>query len=366
MNAPQIPGLALALVMAATAFPGSTPAAETRLKVGDPAPRLQTGRWVQGTPVTDFERDKVYIVEFWATWCGPCRTSIPHLNAIHQKFKDRGLVVIGQDCWEQDESKVEPFIKGMGDKMTYRVALDDRRDSEKGKMAETWMEAANQNGIPAAFLVDKNGLIAWIGHPMALQEPLVEGVLAGTHDLKKAQADFEKAQKEIEAWKAARVPRAEVQAAIREKDWDAAAARLARAEAVLSAEEIRGLRSGILLAQRDYAGVAKLVSDSAGSAALQEDPRRAGWLNGIAWAMAIDPDISAADLGRAETIARQACEASGNNSAMILDTLARVLFRRDRTADAIALQEKAVRLAPGEPGFAETLESYRKGVLPKP
>src|SRR6266700_1142360 len=124
-------------------------AAEASLKVGDPAPKLQVAKWVQGEPVKEFEKGKAYIVEFWATWCGPCRVSIPHLNETHSKFKDKGLIVIGQDCWETDESKVQPFVKKMDDKMTYRVALDDKEGNEKGKMATTWMEAAGQSGIPS-------------------------------------------------------------------------------------------------------------------------------------------------------------------------------------------------------------------------
>src|SRR5688572_12135407 len=159
---------------------------EVTLKVGDKAPALAVGKWVQGDPVEEFESGKAYIVEFWATWCGPCRVSIPHLNEIHTKFKDKGLVVIGQDVWERDESLVEPFVKKMGEKMTYRVALDDKEGSEKGKMAETWMEAAGRNGIPSAFVVNKQGKIAWIGHPMQLKESLLEQVLEGTFELKNA------------------------------------------------------------------------------------------------------------------------------------------------------------------------------------
>src|SRR5215469_6148510 len=129
-------------------------AATATLKVGDPAPKLQAGKWVQGSPVKDFEKGKAYIVEFWATWCGPCRESIPHLNETYKKYKDKGLTVIGMNCWERDESLVEPFVKKMGDKMTYRVALDDKEGSDQGKMAETWMAAAGRDGIPSAFLVD--------------------------------------------------------------------------------------------------------------------------------------------------------------------------------------------------------------------
>src|SRR5439155_8942248 len=161
-------------------------AAAPTLKLGDPAPKLQVAKWVQGESVKDFKKGKAYIVEFWATWCGPCRVSIPHLNEIHNKYKDKGLVVIGQDCWERDEALVGPFVEKMGDKMTYRVALDDKADSEKGKMAETWMAAAGRNGIPSAFLVDTKGMIAWIGHPMELKDKIIEEVLEGKYDPKKA------------------------------------------------------------------------------------------------------------------------------------------------------------------------------------
>jgi thiol-disulfide isomerase/thioredoxin len=162
------------------------PLAAATLKAGDPAPKLETGKWVQGEPVKDFQKGKAYIVEFWATWCPPCRASIPHLNETYLKFKDKGLVVIGQDCWEKDESLVAPFVEKMGDKMTYRVALDDKTSNKKGQMAITWMEAAGRNGIPSAFLVDTKGKIAWIGHPMALKEDVIEEVLAGKFDARKA------------------------------------------------------------------------------------------------------------------------------------------------------------------------------------
>jgi thiol-disulfide isomerase/thioredoxin len=168
-----------AALFAATAAMTFTLAAAPSLKVGDPAPKLQTGKWVQGEPVKDFEKGKAYIVEFWATWCPPCRTSIPHLNETYEKFKDKGLVVIGQDCWERDESQVAPFVKKMGDKMTYRVALDDKSSDKQGQMAKTWMDAAGRDGIPSAFLVDKKGQIAWIGHPMELKEETIEQVLGG-------------------------------------------------------------------------------------------------------------------------------------------------------------------------------------------
>lgn len=158
-------------VPAATAQPAAT------LKVGDPAPALAQGKYVQGEPVAAFEKGKVYVVEFWATWCGPCRTVIPHVNKLQEKHRDKGLVVIGQNVWQRGENvegDVTAFVKQMGGDMTYRVAFD-----REGAMSETWMKAAGRKGIPAAFVVDREGKIAWIGHPASGLDAAVEKALGG-------------------------------------------------------------------------------------------------------------------------------------------------------------------------------------------
>jgi thiol-disulfide isomerase/thioredoxin len=159
--------------------PSSTPAAATapRLKVGDPAPPLQVDRWLQGKPVERLQPGTVYLIEFWASWCGPCLTSVPHVNALHRAFEDKGLVAIAQNVWEQDEGQAEAFVQMMGHRMTYRVALDDKRNVPGGAMAADWLAAAERKGLPAAFLVDRKGRIAWIGHPMAIEDEMIEDLL---------------------------------------------------------------------------------------------------------------------------------------------------------------------------------------------
>src|SRR6185369_11719191 len=188
-------------------------------KIGDDAPPLKVSKWVQGDPVESFNKGTVYVVEFWATWCGPCRQTIPHLDELHEQFKDKGVVFIGQDCWEQDIEKVKPFVTSMGEKMSYRVALDDTSTEKKGFMAVNWMAAAEQNGIPCAFIVGKEGKILWIGHPGGLDATLVKQVADGSFDTAKAAA---LQAKQEAAQKAQQEVGQKINAAIRKGDWDAA------------------------------------------------------------------------------------------------------------------------------------------------
>jgi thiol-disulfide isomerase/thioredoxin len=336
---------------------------EPTLKVGDPAPKLQTGDFVQGDPVKNFEKGKAYLVEFWATWCGPCKVSIPHLNEIHEKFKDKNLVVIGQDCWEKDDALVKPFIGKMGDKMTYRVALDDKKANTKGKMAETWMAAAGQNGIPSAFLIDTKGVIAWIGHPMTLKNELVEEVLAEKYDVQKAATDYAARQKQDlkirSIW-------TDFGNAMREKKWDEAMTKIDEAESVLPEEQKKNMdavRFNVMLGKKDYPQAYKFAARMSDSH--QDD---ATLQNEFAWRIATDPGIEKRDLDLAEKFAERANLASKGKEAGIIDTLARVKWLRGKKEEAIALQETAVSLADPtmKDKLQQVLDGYKKGELPKP
>jgi thiol-disulfide isomerase/thioredoxin len=340
---------------------------EPSLKVGDPAPKLSTGKWMQGEPVKQFQEGKAYLVEFWATWCGPCRQTIPHLNEIHEKYKDKGLNVIGQDCWENDDELVAPFIKKMGEKMTYRVALDDKsgetkKGEQKGAMAKTWMAAAWRNGIPSAFLVDTKGLIAWIGHPMSLTEDTIEAVLAGKFDVQKAAEEY--VQTNRKEWKSQAVWR-EIGEAAQEKNWDLALSRLDEAQKEAPKREqdrFEMTRFNILLSKEDYPAAYKQalkISDANKDEAMLQ--------NQLAWQILTDKSIKKRDLDVAETLANRANDAADGKDAAILDTVARIAFMRGKKQEAIELQEKAVKMAQGEmkSSLEATLNSYKKGELPE-
>lgn len=107
---------------------------------------------------------KPYILEFWATWCPPCRQSIPHLNELYAKYKAKGLVIVGVS--NEDAATVKAFMKKLP--MNYTVALDP-----SGALGNQF----NVRGIPHALVVDKSGKIVWEGHPMAMEESVIEAVL---------------------------------------------------------------------------------------------------------------------------------------------------------------------------------------------
>jgi len=142
------------------------------LTLGDPAPPLRVKKWVSNTPVSlEKAKGKIVVVEFWATWCGPCRHTAPHLNSLHKKYQDKDVVIVG--ITEEDEATVKKFLGEVA--MDYHVGLDDG-----GKTNDAYMKGIP--GIPHAFVIGKDGKIAWQGHPLGGMDRVIEQLVAGTFD----------------------------------------------------------------------------------------------------------------------------------------------------------------------------------------
>lgn len=190
--------LAIAILLPA-AIAGAQTTRPITLKVGDLPPPLAGQIWLKGEPIKSFERGKIYVIEMWATWCGSCIATFPDVSRVQAEYGKDGVVIIGQSVQETDQAAVEPFVRTMGDRMGYRVVIDDVSRGGKGTMAETWLEAAGEHGIPCAFVIGRDGRLAWIGNISAI-EPVLRQLIAGTFDAERtaiADAPWKQFQREF-------------------------------------------------------------------------------------------------------------------------------------------------------------------------
>jgi thiol-disulfide isomerase/thioredoxin len=151
---------ALVLLVSSLAFSAVT--------IGKAAPEISAGSWFNndGKQVSLADlKGKVTVVEFWATWCPPCRKSIPHLNKLHKKYKDKGVVIIGLSNEKSD--KIKGFVKKQD--MKYIVGAG----SKSGR-------AYGVRGIPTAFIIGKDGKLLWQGHPMNGLDKALEKTVGST------------------------------------------------------------------------------------------------------------------------------------------------------------------------------------------
>ena len=326
------------------------------LKPGDLAPALAVGKWVKGEPVKELEKGKVYVIECWATWCGPCVQAIPHVTQLQKKYEDKGLVVIGMNIWENDDADVEPFVKKMGDKMDYRVAMDDKADGGRGKMAETWMAAAGRNGIPCSFIVDREGRVAWIGHPMSMDEPL-EQIIEGKFDIKK---EADRANEEAAQQGAMEKLQRQFQAAMKAEDWDKALAMVDEAITTSpeQAAQLRPARVMLMMRKKDYKAAntaAREVMEGEG----EEDQQS---LVAVADVMLQPEDPTGVDLDLALSIAEQAAAMEGQLAWAGKMLAGKAHAAKGDYAKAIELHTAAMQAAPEQTKarFEADLKKYKE------
>ncbi len=155
----------LSMLVVLTAFTGSvmmTNAAPGSKLVSQKAPEVSADKWINSKPLTLAGlKGKVVVVEFWATWCPPCRKSIPHLIEMSKHFGDK-VTIIG--CTQESLDEVQDFVKEQG--MKYPIAVGCKSSGQYGV-----------SGIPHAFVIGKDGKIAWEGHPMSGLDKAIEAAI---------------------------------------------------------------------------------------------------------------------------------------------------------------------------------------------
>lgn len=329
------------------------------LTVGSPAPALKVNRFLKGEPVTTFEPGKVYVVEFWATWCGPCIQAMPHVSELQTKYPK--VTFIGVNVWEDDDSAADEFLKDRGQDLSYRIARDEIPEGGNaydGAMAKTWLAAAEVNGIPTAMVVDAKGRIANITHPMSLEECLPQ-IISGKWDIDAA------AKQHLQSVLPARHEREfneRIQAILAAEPTDETLAEVDRLAkdfpdqaGTLGLIKFRVLALADNKAEQTLTAGRKLLKGDLGS-----NPQL---LNAMAWVLVSPerPKPAAEELKTfALEVAKKADDLVKEKSPAVADTLARALFLNGDARAAAEAQRRAVTLAKANPKAAKLVNEFQK------
>jgi peroxiredoxin len=129
-------------------FAGNIATTQAALNVGDPLPDLSSYKLEGSLP--DSLKGKVVVLDFWASWCGPCAESFPVMDELQNKYKDQGLVVLAVSV-DEKAAKMENFMK------KNPVAFTVLRDAEHKLVA-----TAEPETMPTSFLIDREGKVRYL------------------------------------------------------------------------------------------------------------------------------------------------------------------------------------------------------------
>jgi len=134
---------------------------------GKPAPALDVSEWVNGEVKPDDMKGKVVVVDFYATWCGPCMAAIPHNNELLKRYKDKGLLIVGVCTSSRGQDEMEKVVKDRG--IEYPTAKDPQLKSEKAWRVKYY---------PTYAVIDRKGTLRAIGLQPQHVEAVVKKLLA--------------------------------------------------------------------------------------------------------------------------------------------------------------------------------------------
>lgn len=127
--------------------------------IGEKAPAFKVERWISEEPSME---GKFVLIEFWGTWCGPCRKAIPKLNEFHKQFAD-DLVIIALS--DEHEDKVRAMVQP---KIEFYNAIDTRA------LLKTKYDVI---GVPHVVIIDPEGIVVWEGFPLMKDRELTAEVI---------------------------------------------------------------------------------------------------------------------------------------------------------------------------------------------
>jgi thiol-disulfide isomerase/thioredoxin len=139
--------------------------------IGKPAPKIEVSKWFQNEVKVDADalKDKIVILDIWATWCGPCKAAMPETSKLAEKYKDKGVVIVAI-CSSGDEEQVLPFAKDKG--ITLPMAWD-KMDGDEGVTAK----AFRSQWFPTYVAIDRKGIVRAIGFTSSSKEDVIKKLL---------------------------------------------------------------------------------------------------------------------------------------------------------------------------------------------
>lgn len=159
---PHVLSLAAAFIAAGLVAFAATPARPPRpplLANGVDAPDFSALRADNSkVKLSDF-RGQVVLVDFWSTWCGPCKATMPNLEKLHKKLQPQGLVVLGVCVWD-DRAKFDGWLKEPQVPTSYLKVFDPAGKASAESIAR---KLYSVSGIPTFYLIGKDGKIVFSG-----------------------------------------------------------------------------------------------------------------------------------------------------------------------------------------------------------
>lgn len=354
--------LAGALLLSAVLTASAGQSSSTRFGIGDLPPALEPMLWISGEPVAAFEPGRIYVVNFFATWCGASRQAMMQMARLAGEHGD-GLTIVGVNVREAERGTptveaVSRFVAERPESFGYAVAMDD---PDSAAMFERWMRGSEMYGTPTAFIVGRDGRVAWIGIPIddrvvyPFEQALADAMREGS-DLALSRKVHADTASQIATYLRDREVLAEVNDAVARGDH---AATLAAVETVVAARpEYRQRMLFVVLTALMHEDQARALALAEQELAALQVELSADQVDRIAGGMgrtiAAHPDASEHALASALAYLQRGLRTDPESFSGFLNLLAvaRLEHARGRPAQAVEAQERALEVAHSLPDLS--------------